>query len=272
MNASVPRAAGARRAQPGSWRRGTQRSKSAAEVPGGGRDGPKHRARDGFRGGTSPRLTVVGVVLAGGAGSRLGRSKAGLRLPGGPAGESGPTLVEWATNRLAASPPINEVLVAGGGTAIEPSANVRTTSVTAVEDGPGSGPAAGVLGAARARSGSSLLVLACDLPLAPTRLLSTLASSGADLAAAAGDVSDRWTMNLTCALWTPPALSVLATRVAAGDFRLYPLTGCSRLSIEPVAAARFGNPDDVLLNVNTADDWDRARRLFDLAGLRPAAT
>ncbi|MCY3972483.1 MAG: NTP transferase domain-containing protein [Acidobacteria bacterium] len=214
----------------------------------------------------------MGVVLAGGAGSRLGRSKAGLRLPGGPAGEPGPTLVEWAADRLAAAPRIDEILVAGGGAAIEPPANLRTASVTAVEDGPGAGPAAGVLGAARARPGSSLLVLACDLPLAPVRLLSTLASSGANLAAAAVDVSDRWTMNLTCALWTPPALSVLATRVARGDFSLYPLTRCSRLSIEPVAAALFGNPDDVLLNVNTAGDWDRARRLFDPTGLRPATT
>lgn len=233
---------------------------------------PEPHAAGAKRAEPSSTEPIVGVVLAGGAGSRLGRSKAGLRLPGGPAGASGPTLVEWAADRLAAAPRIDEVLVAGGGAAIEPPANVRTASVTAVEDGPGSGPAAGILGAARARSGSSLLVFACDLPLAPVGLLSALASSGADLAAAAGDVSDRWTMNLTCALWTPPALSVLATRVAAGDFRLYPLTGCSRLSIEPVAAARFGDPDDVLLNVNTADDWDRARRLFDLAGLRPAAT
>lgn len=214
----------------------------------------------------------MGVVLAGGAGSRLGRSKASLRLPGGPAGESGSTLVEWAADRLAAASQIDEILVAGGGAAIEPLARVRTASVTAVADGPGSGPAAGVLGAARARPGSSLLVLACDLPLAPVGLLSAVASSGADLAAAAGDVSDRWTMNLTCALWTPPALSVLATRVAGGDFRLYPLTGCSRLSIEPVATARFGHPGDVLLNVNTADDWDRARRLFEQIGLGPAAT
>ncbi|MCY3966549.1 MAG: molybdenum cofactor guanylyltransferase [Acidobacteria bacterium] len=214
----------------------------------------------------------MGVILAGGAGSRLGRSKAGLRLPGGPAGESGPTLVEWAADRLAAAPQIDEVLVAGGGAAIEPPANIQTVSVTAVEDGPGSGPAAGVLGASRARSGTSLLVLACDLPLTPVGLLSALASSGADLAAATSDVSDRWTMNLTCALWTPPALSVLATRVAGGDFSLYPLTRCSRLSIEPVDAARFGNPDDVLLNVNTPEDWDRARRLFDPTGLLPAAT
>ncbi len=249
MNPPGPHAADAKRAQPGSLRRGTQRSKSAAEV--------------------------VGVVLAGGAGSRLGRSKAGLRLPPGSPGEPGPTLVEWATARLGATPRIGEILVAGDGAAIEPPANVRTASVTAVGDGPGAGPAAGVLGAARARSGASLLVLACDLPLAPVGLLSALASSAADLAAAAGDVSDRWTMNLTCALWTPPALGVLASRAAGGDFRLYPLAGCSGLTIEPVAAAPFGNPDDVLLNVNTADDWDRARRLFDPrspAALRLAAT
>ena len=37
---------------PSNLRRGTQRSKSTAKVAGGGRDGPKHRACEGFRGAT----------------------------------------------------------------------------------------------------------------------------------------------------------------------------------------------------------------------------
>lgn len=208
-----------------------------------------------------PSSPIVGVVLAGGKGSRLGRSKAGLRLPGSQAEESGPTLVEWAVARLAAIDRVGEVVIAAGNAGIEAASTDRRIPVSFETDGPGSGPAAGVLGAARARPGRHLLVLACDLPLVPADLLSDLAASGADLAPAATDPSDPRSMNPTCALWTPPALEGLAARVEEGDNRLYPLTRCAGLRVEPFDAGRFGDPQDVLLNVNTAADWERARRL-----------
>ena len=262
MKPPRPDAEGAKRGQPESLRRATQRSKSAAEVPGRGRDGPKHRAREGFRGGSSP---IVGVVLAGGRSTRLGRRKAGLRLPGSQAGESGPTLVEWAVTRLAAVVAVEEIIVAAGnsGTKVDPVD--RRVPVLLAGDGPGSGPAAGVLGAARARPGRNLLVLACDLPLVPVDLLSDLAASEAYLAPATTDPGDPRSMNPTCALWTPPALERLAARVEDGDNRLYPLTRCAGLRVEPVDAGRFGGPEDVLLNVNTAADWKRALKLIEPA-------
>ncbi len=210
---------------------------------------------------SSPRGPIVGVVLAGGEGRRLGRNKAVLRLPGSQAGESGPTLVEWAVTRLAAVAAVEEIVVAAGHSGTEVHPVDRGLRVSVAPDGPGSGPAAGVLGAARARSGRNLLVLACDLPLVPVDLLSDLAASGADLAPAATDPGDPRSMNPTCALWTPPALERLAARVEEGDNRLYTLTRCAGLRVEPVHAGRFGDPEDVLLNVNTAADWERARRL-----------
>ncbi len=212
---------------------------------------------------------IVGVVLAGGKGSRLGRSKAGLRLPGSQAGESGPTLVDWAVTRLAAAAAVEEIVVAAGNSGTEVDPVDRALRVSVAPDGPGSGPAAGVLGAARAQSDRNLLVLACDLPLVPIDLLSDLAASGADLAPAATDPGDPRSMNPTCALWTPPALERLAARVEEGDNRLYPLTRCAGLRVEPVDAGRFGDPEDVLLNVNTAADWKRARRLVERS--RPLA-
>ncbi len=226
--------------------------------------------------------SLLGVVLAGGAGSRLGQSKAGLRLPGQRPGEPGPTLVEWAVIRLTEVAAVEEVVVAAGDAdsrvdsgGCGRDARVprgRKAPVSVVGDGPGSGPAAGVLGAARSRPKCRLLVLACDLPLAPVALLGAVAASKAELAPATTDPADPRSMNATCALWTPAALALLEARVKRGDFRLYPLTRCSRLKIEPIGAARFGEPDRVLLNVNTADDWDRARRLFDPASLRPAGS
>ncbi len=229
----------------------------------------------------SSPASLVGVVLAGGAGSRLGQSKPGLRLPGRRPEEPGPTLVEWAVSRLAAVAAVEEVLVAAGDTdsrvdsgGCGRDARVprgRRVPVSVVGDGPGSGPAAGVLGAARSRPKCRLLVLACDLPLVPVDLLAALATSGAELAPATTDPADPRFMNPTCALWTPRPLELLEERVGRGDFRLYPLTRCSLLTVEPIDAGRFGQPDRVLLNVNTADDWDRAQRLAVLTDPPPAA-
>ena len=220
---------------------------------------------------------LVGVVLAGGAASRLGQSKAGLRLPGRAPEEPGLTLVEWAADRLAAVNGVEEILVAAGDTDSEVDSGGcgrdarvprgRRVPVSVVRDGPASGPAAGVLGAARSRPECRLLVLACDLPLAPVELLDALAASRAELASAASNPADPWSMNPTCALWKPPALRLLERRVATGDFRLYPTLQSSGLRVQAIDAARFGDPKRVLLNVNTADDWERARRLFDLTGL-----
>ncbi|MCY3591193.1 MAG: molybdenum cofactor guanylyltransferase [Acidobacteria bacterium] len=260
MKPPGPDAAGAKRGRPESLRRGTQRSKSAAEVPGRGRDGPKHRAREGFRGASS---RIVGVVLAGGEGRRLGGNKAVLRLPRSRSGEPGPTLVDWAVTRLAAVAAVEEIVVAAGDFGAEVGSVDRGLGVSVAPDGPGSGPAAGVLGAARSRPEHRLLVLACDLPLVPVGLLSNLAASDAELAPAAEDPGNPRSMNPTCALWTPPALKRLAVRIEEGDNRLYPLTRCAALRVEPVDAGRFGDPEDVLLNVNTAADWERARRLVE---------
>ena len=208
---------------------------------------------------------LVGVVLAGGAGRRLGGNKADLRLPGRRGDDAGPTLVEWAVHRLAAVKGVERVVVAAGHAGIGSIPAGIDIPAEATPDGPGSGPAAGVLGAVRSRPGRKLLVLACDLPLVPVELLAALADSRADLAAAASDPADPWSMNPTCALWKPGALRLLERRVAEGDFRLYPTLQDSGLRVQAIDAGRFGDPKRVLLNVNTADDWARARRLAVLA-------
>jgi len=211
---------------------------------------------------------IAGLVLAGGEGRRLGGNKAVLRLSGSRSGEPGPTLVDWAITRLAAVAAVEEIVVAAGDFGAEVGPADRGLRVSVAPDGPGSGPAAGVLGAARSRPGHRLLVLACDLPLVPVDLLADLAASDADLAPAAEDPADPRSMNPTCSLWAPPALQRLAARIEEGDNRLYPLTRCAGLRVEPVDAGRFGDPEDVLLNVNTAADWERARRLVERESAR----
>ena len=183
----------------------------------------------------------VGVVLAGGASRRMGRDKAVLTLAPG-----GETLAAGAARRLAAV--CAEVVVADRGRGTVP-------ALPSLADGPGQGPAAGLLGAARVRPGRPLLVLACDLPAVPVALLARLC----DLAAGADWVVPRWPGGLEplCALWGPQALAALAERVGRGLYALHPLAGDDRLAVrfvEGEALAAFGRPEEIFWNVNAPED------------------
>jgi molybdenum cofactor guanylyltransferase len=185
----------------------------------------------------------VGLVLAGGASRRMGRDKALLVLDPGHPGE---TLAAAAARRLALV--CAEVLVADRGRATVP-------GLPSLPDGPGRGPAAGLLGAAAARPGRPLLVLACDLPAVPEALLAGLAeiASGADLAL------PRWSGGLEplCAVWGPAALARLAGRVERGLYALHPLATDEELNVRFLDAERlesFGPPETLFRNVNTPDD------------------
>lgn len=187
---------------------------------------------------------ILGLVLAGGESSRMGRDKASLEL-------GGATLAESAARRLAAVCP--EVALADRGRGLIP-------GLPSLADGPGRGPAAGLLGAARAFPGRPLLALACDLPRVPVPLLAALAGeAGADWAL------PRWERGPEplCALWGPRALAALEARVVRGMYALRSLVEEEELAIrwlEGDLLARFGPPGELFLNVNTPEELERARR------------
>jgi molybdopterin-guanine dinucleotide biosynthesis protein A len=170
---------------------------------------------------------TVGVVLAGGASSRMGRDKALIEL-------DGETLVASAARRLGEV--CEEVLIADAGRGLLPGS---------VPDGPGQGPAAGILGAARARPGKRLLVLAVDLPTVPVSLLAELARLDADLAI------PRWAGGLEplCALYGPAAIAALEERVGRGRLDLRTLVETPGLRI-----LYLDGPGEVFLNVNRPED------------------
>jgi molybdopterin-guanine dinucleotide biosynthesis protein A len=192
---------------------------------------------------------IVGVALAGGRSRRLGRDKATLRTG------DGRTLLESTLERLRRA--AAEVVAADRGRRV-------LDAVPAVDDGPGAGPAAGILGAAAARPGRALLVLACDLPRVPAALLAALAATAGDW------VVPEWTgddgrprLEPLCALYRPAALACLAAQVAAGDYALHRLAARPELAVHRfggAALAAFGPPAALFANVNTPADLAILRR------------
>ncbi len=188
---------------------------------------------------------VVGVVLAGGASRRMGQDKARLEI-------DGVSLVERAATKLATV--CDTVVIADGGRRTTP----RWTSI---EDGPGRGPAAGLLGAARHYPASDLLVLACDLPLVPEALLAKLAAllqrtaDGGEKAAV-----PRWQRGVEplCACYRPAALTALSRRIAAHRYTLHRWLETLKIRyLEADELVRYGRPEETFLNLNRPADLAR---------------
>jgi molybdopterin-guanine dinucleotide biosynthesis protein A len=200
---------------------------------------------------------LVGVALAGGGSRRLGLDKAALRIER-TGGER--SLLAWAVERLGTV--CDEVVVAAGAR------GARVGGVgLAVADAPppAAGPAAGLLGAAGARPGASLLALACDLPLVPVALLERLARERGRHPDVAWIVPVRdGRLEPLCAVYAPAALAALALRAAAGHNALHGLAAVAsvtRRELPVEGIDELAGEAEPLLNLNTPDDLERFRRL-----------
>lgn len=162
----------------------------------------------------------------------MGQDKALLEI-------EGETLLARAARRLGEV--CEEVLIADAG------------RLGGIPDGPGRGPVAGLLGAARAKPGRSLLVLAVDLPFVPVSLLEELARSEAAL------VIPHWSGGVEplCALYGPAALAALEERVGQGELSLWSLPDTPGLQVRQLGEKelrRFGDPARMFLNLNSPKD------------------
>ena len=190
--------------------------------------------------GTRPGVPgVVGIVLAGGAGRRMGGVDKAALVVGG---------ISLLDRVLGAARPVCDRLVVVG-----PERPTGVAGVTfVIEAEPGGGPGAAVAaGLGAARGAGVALVLAADLPLLTAghlrKLLAALEAGGAEAAAA----DDEGGPNPLLAAYAGPALAARATALRAG--------------------ARAGDllPTDVVvvdlgratLNVNRPEDLATAERL-----------
>lgn len=187
-----------------------------------------------------PNTTPVGLVLAGGAGRRMGRDKASLPV-------GGRTLALAAAERLAELCGTVCISIAAGAPNPAPGFPV-------IEDATGlpRGPLAGIAAAYREWRERDLLVLACDYPCVRIELLRCIlfaSESERPLTMAAGERDHP-----LVALWHRSLRGSVEEALASNRLRVRDLV--ARLSVSRVTAAESGLPDHErqLINVNRPED------------------
>jgi molybdopterin-guanine dinucleotide biosynthesis protein A len=175
----------------------------------------------------------VGVVLCGGASTRMGADKALLGPPGRP-------LAAQVAGVVLGAGAAEVLLVGGDGPSLTAAAPAGATWIA---DGlPGQGPAVGVATAAAARPGRALLVCACDLPLLEAEDLRPLleaAASGADAAVPEVDGRPQWSV---LALSAAGADS-LARAVSRGERALHRAVPATVRHVRPGHPERLRDAD-----------------------------
>ncbi len=189
----------------------------------------------------SGRLRWTAAILAGGQARRFGgRDKSGLVVGGW-------SILERQLEVLAAV--TDDVIVVGGAPA---GAEGRVRVVPDRE--PGRGPLGGLHTALLESPGAGTLLVACDMPYLSAPLLNHLITC----AAAADAVVPRTGRGYhpLCALYTRACLAPAARRLGEGRLAMVDLLEDVRVRVvTPGELDRFGDPDRLLANVNTPEDY-----------------
>jgi molybdopterin-guanine dinucleotide biosynthesis protein A len=192
--------------------------------------------------------TVLGVVLAGGASRRMGQDKAALELAGRP-------LLAWVVAALRDA--FASVVVVG-----PPERAALVPGVAVVADAyPGQGPLGGIATALRHAGGGRIFVAACDMPFLRPELARHLAMLAPD-AAAVVPRSERGIEPL-CACYGNACLPLAESLLTNGHRAVQDLLARVAVrEVEPEAWSAFDAEGRSLVNVNTPEELDTARRIF----------
>ncbi len=188
---------------------------------------------------------IVGVVLAGGEGRRLGQPKGQLQVEGQSLAERAVSVV-W--------PFCASVLVS-----IRAGARTPAQGFPVVEDapGPGRGPLAGIDAAFRATGTADLLVLACDYPRVDAWLVRRLLALATDPSADLVMVTDSGGRDHPLVgLWRRSAAPAVAEAMERQDYAIRALLPDLRLKRLGQAEFTGADLDQALLNVNWPADLE----------------
>ena len=207
---------------------------------------------------SAPRCT--GVILAGGLATRYDGRPKGLEIVGG----------TRIIDRVAAA--LNEaaddiLLIANTPEAASWLPGMRT----AADVLPGHGSLGGIH-AALAHAGTSVLVVAWDMPFVPAELLSCLRALGTRADAAVPESDSRRGVEPLCAAYGPACAEAIARSLDEGDLRAIAFHASIRVDILPLTEVeRYGDPAALFFNVNTADDLALADELWRRPGSSPSS-
>lgn len=186
-----------------------------------------------------------GLILAGGAGRRMGGMKPFVLHRGQP-------LIAHAIARL--GPQVSRLAVNVGRAETDLARRLAALGLPVVADDPGLaglGPLSGVqAGLARLTRGSLLVTLPCDMPDVPAdlarRLIAARAASGAPAAYVLGARAHP-----LCAVWAPAILPPLTRALAAARaegglrvMRFLEAVGAAPLRLSPGEETAFANVND----------------------------
>jgi molybdopterin-guanine dinucleotide biosynthesis protein A len=201
------------------------------------------------------RADVCGVVLCGGASSRMGRDKATLAL-------GGRTLLERAADCLSA-------VAAETVLAVGPRRRYGELGLTCVLDRQGDvGPAAGIRAALAAVDAEWFCVLACDMPRVDRSLFDALlARARRDELDCCFAVAREDLPEPVCAVYHRRCLAPMEAALAAGRRRVlafleFPGADGRALRSGNVPAAEPAGSAagrERVLNLNTPEEWARER-------------
>ncbi len=172
---------------------------------------------------------ITGVVLAGGASTRMGTAKAQLTLKGS-------TLLARVLAAGAESGIANWLVVGGEEPWVTPSPLARSTRWLA-DAYPGAGPLGGVVTALEEVSTQWLLVLSCDLVGVDPSALQTLMAHADDTVDAVVPRGAR--LDVLHALYRTDAIRPIESRFSTGERRMHSLVDGIRVRELPLAEHRL---------------------------------
>lgn len=188
---------------------------------------------------------VLGAVLAGGRGSRLGGDKPGALLAGRP-------LVSY---------PVAAMLAAGLETVVvaKPDTSLPRLEVRVVHERQEPlHPLAGIIAALRHANGRPVLVVGADMPMLSARVLRPLAflvpRAPLLVPRACGDLQPL------CARYAPSLMRVLEAGLHAEAPLRRTIEALDPLVVEEGFIAARGDPGRLLFNVNTPEDLTLAAK------------
>lgn len=205
----------------------------------------EEKTTTGLRAEEKTTTPALAAVLAGGAGSRLGGAKAAAEL-------AGRVLVEHPLSALAAAG-IEAVVVAKAETELP-----ALSAPLLIEPPQPRHPLLGIVTALQHAGGRPVLAVACDLPLLTPALLEALAAAPEPLVLAAPGGEPQPLLGR----YAPALLPGLEAALAREEPLWRTVASLSPRLLADAELARFGDPAELLLNVNDRSDLARAAAIL----------